>query len=117
MGATPPVAPRSSVRRLACGTVRTVVEYGSVEKIELYHFHPFVRRGRTRPRLTTMTGLVVVVVVVVSMVAARVTAAMSTQATRATGPAARGPPRSHHTSTAAARSTAVTSPTLTSRRR
>ena len=50
MGATPPVAPRSSVRRLACGTVCTVVEYGSVEEIELYHFQPFVRRGRTRPR-------------------------------------------------------------------
>ena len=51
MGATPPVAPRSSVRRLACGTVCTVVEYGSVKEIELYHFQPFVRRGRTRPRI------------------------------------------------------------------
>ena len=56
MGATPPVAPRSSVRRLACGTVCTVVEYGSVEEIELYHFQPFVRRGRTRPRSTKVTG-------------------------------------------------------------
>ena len=50
MGATPPAAPQSSVRRLACGTVCTVVEYGSVKEIELYHFQPFVRRGRTRPR-------------------------------------------------------------------
>ena len=50
MGATPPAAPQSSVRRLACGTVCTVVEYSSVKEIELYHFQPFVRRGRTRPR-------------------------------------------------------------------
>ena len=50
MGATPPVAPQSSVRRLACGTVCTAVEYGNVKEIELYHFQPFVRRGRTRPR-------------------------------------------------------------------
>ena len=52
MGATPPAAPQSSVRRLACGTVCTVVEYGSVKEIELYHFQPFVRRGRTRPRMS-----------------------------------------------------------------
>ena len=45
MGATPPAAPQSSVRRLACGTVCTVLEYGSVEKIELYHFHLLLDEG------------------------------------------------------------------------
>ena len=45
MGATPPVAPRSSVRRLACGTVCTVLEYGTIEKIQLYHFHLLLDEG------------------------------------------------------------------------